>query len=113
VAKTDELAKNVCKERSETRHTAQTELEQRIVKVRNQNCLWPENILFKMVGGVLNTVSKIVLYFQPKNMDGISRWELKNLQLYYNVLYTPNTPKAIVNMLLKQKNDVEYFIRRN
>ncbi|WP_300439554.1 hypothetical protein [Christiangramia sp.] len=110
VSKTDEKARNICIERSEKRQIAKKQLEKRIGKLRNQNCLWPENMLFYLVVQIFNTTSSIVLYFQPKNWNSIMYWESRNIQLYYTVLYTPGVPKPVVNMLLRQKNDIEEYM---
>lgn len=104
---TDVEGKNICIERSAKRRKIKAELEDRISKVRNQKGLSLENTLFYLSSIGLDAISQILLYFQSEKWNNIVKWEMRNLHLYYEALYTPETPKPVVDMLLRQKKDIE------
>ncbi|TBW28335.1 hypothetical protein [Gramella sp. KN1008] len=107
---TDESRKSICIERSTRRKKIKTELDDSLGKVRNRKGLLAEKAMFYSISKINHGSSRLIFYFEPKDWNIVTKWEFKNLSLYYDALYTPNIPKPVVDMLLKQKHEIENYL---
>ncbi len=110
LSETDEQTKTICIERSGKRKKLRSEIEGSLCKIRNEKELLAEKTLIYVISKTISLTSSVVVYFQSEDWDSIISWEKRNLNLYYITLYTPNAPKPMVDMLLRQKSCIEDYL---
>ena len=106
----DDYRKIICDERLEMRKYIKSELTKSIYKVRNENYSKAEKTVLYLISGIINGGYSFMLLCERKDWIGLQNCELHNLNLYYKTLYTPNTPRPVIDALIKQKNRIEEYV---
>ncbi len=103
----DESEKNVISTRIEMRERIEQELSECLKNMKAENHTLPNKGYIYSLSVIvqLEDIFKRMIY--NANWESFYEMELSNVNQYYDLLYSENLPKSIMDLLLSQKAEIE------
>lgn len=108
----EDLLLDELKERMDLRQTIRKELKSCINKTfQNKGII--DGIVIEILPLVFQATEKINGITHTTSWENCNYLERSNVKRYYDLLYTPDLPKTVTDLLLEQKSQVEGYLLGN